>query len=395
MVSSSDKKTLLFLFFVLFFIIISTYIISVFARGYQLTYRPGVGLSFRPTGLVSLSSRPKGASVYINHRLLTATDNVLNLPPGNYHLKIVKDGYFPWSKEIKIKKELVFQADIDLFRSTPDLKAITFSGAIHPTVSPDGQKIIYSVASASASVDNGLYLLDITSPILPLSRNLPRQLAPNFATIDWSQASFVFSPDSKMVLAQFHGFSFLLDLSQTISYRQLYDVTPRLPLITSEWNKQEQAILTAKLNRLPLFLKTVIATQSAAKFQFASDDNRLFYLSALGASLPPSAWDDPKQTREIKPNLLYTYDLKKDANYLLGHPADFTQLSWIPNSSTLLFIKQHHLNIIESDGTNQQILFTGNFSPVLACPWPDGAKVIILTSAYSAPQENLYTVSLR
>jgi len=135
MPQQSTNKSLLITISVFLFIITSTFLITLIARGYQLDFNQPSGI--KATGLLSATSKPKSASVYIDDRLFTATDDTINLPPDEYHIKIVKDGYLPWEKTIQIKKETVYQTDTQLFRSVPDLKPITFTGALNPQASPD------------------------------------------------------------------------------------------------------------------------------------------------------------------------------------------------------------------------------------------------------------------
>lgn len=109
-------------------------------------YRPSLtNKALQGTGLLSANSTPKGASVFINDKLTTATDDTLNLPPGEYKIKVALDGYIPWEKTLTLIPELVTQTNVRLFPSVPNLKPLTFSGALNPTPSPDGQKIVFSV----------------------------------------------------------------------------------------------------------------------------------------------------------------------------------------------------------------------------------------------------------
>ena len=81
-----------------------------FWRGYSLNLN-GSGPILSGTGLLVATSSPDGAQVFINGHLTTATDNTINLAPGDYDVKIFKEGYFPWEKKITVKKEVVSKAD--------------------------------------------------------------------------------------------------------------------------------------------------------------------------------------------------------------------------------------------------------------------------------------------
>ncbi|HRS23258.1 MAG TPA: PEGA domain-containing protein, partial [Candidatus Woesebacteria bacterium] len=107
MVEKRDRRSLKVILSILTAIIIVTSLIIIYAQGYRISLEQGINL--KATGILSVTSKPKAASVYINNHLVTATDNIVNLPPGDYDVKIVKDGYTPWQKRISLKKEVVQQ----------------------------------------------------------------------------------------------------------------------------------------------------------------------------------------------------------------------------------------------------------------------------------------------
>jgi hypothetical protein len=374
--------------------------ISYYARGYKLNFNKGPILTV--TGLISATSRPKSASVYLDNRLITATDDTLNLPPGEYEVKIGKDGYLPWTKKIKVKPEVVFQTDAQLFRSVPDLRPLTFTGALNPTLSPDGNKIIYSVASASASKDNGLYLLELTDNPLLINKNIPKQISPNFPNLDWSKATFEFSPNSQQAIASFANSNshFLLNLDNPITQASLYDITPRLELIRQEWQQQLNLILQSRISKLPSPLQTLVSSTSAQNLSFSPTEDKILYLAKTNGDLPsqitpPPAQSTQPQQRRIQQDFYYVYDLKDDTNFLIGPAKNLSQISWLPNSNTLLFIQDGQIKVIEYDSTNIQTIFGGDFDPQVVLPAPDGNKIITLTSPYTGAPRNLYSITIR
>lgn len=383
----------------LLIILTATLAISLYARGYRLSLEPRP--SVRVTGLLSATSTPKSASVYLDDRLTTATDDTISLPPGQYSVKIVKDGYLPWQKTITIKPETVFQTDARLYRSAPDLRPISLSGAIHPAISPDGAKIVYSVASASASKDNGLYLLELSGNPLSLTRNSPRQLSPNLLSLDWSKFNFEFSPNSRQIIASSPSTSYLLNLDAPISPASLYDISLRLPLIREDWVKNEQEIIRSRLDRLPSVLRPLVATASARNILLSSDENQILYLSQTDGSLPsnlispPPAQSTQVQNRQIKKDNYYVYDLLNDTNFLIGSHSDLLHPSWLANSNNLVFVRHQQIRIIESDATNEITIFSGQFDPNTVFPWSDGSRIITLLSPFAESGPNLYAIYLR
>ena len=64
-----------------------------FTIKYAKGYRPSLkNRTLEGTGLLAANSYPKGATVFLNDRLTTATDDTLNLPPGENLVKIAQDG---------------------------------------------------------------------------------------------------------------------------------------------------------------------------------------------------------------------------------------------------------------------------------------------------------------
>src|SRR3989338_7090012 len=85
-------STIIFLFLV-------TTAVVLYGRGYNFSFGDGkIGLL--GTGLLAATSQPDGAGIYINNHLTSATNNTVSLSPGQYDIKIVKSGYFPWQKKI-------------------------------------------------------------------------------------------------------------------------------------------------------------------------------------------------------------------------------------------------------------------------------------------------------
>jgi len=398
--SKLNKKSLWVITLVITFIFIVTAGLIFFANGYQITTKGKV--SFLSTGIISATSKPIGASVYIDDRLVTATDDTINLTPGDYTIKIIKDGYLPWQKNATIKKEIVFQTTTQLFRSAPDLKPVTQAGAFNPAISPDGSLVIFSVASASAAKDNGLYSLELSDTATSfLSKNV-KQLSSNLQNLDWSKFTFIFSPNSKQILASNSNknINYLIDLTTTTDYKNLYDVTAKLDLIKDDWNTQEKEIIKIKTTLLPKELQPFVSTNSAKTIVFNEDETKVFYLAQTDGNLqeniitPPPAQSTQTQSRDIKKDNYYVYDLKDDTNFWLGSK-DLYNLNWVANSNNLIYIEDQKIQTIEYDHTNQQTLFAGTFDKDAVYPWLDGSKIITLIAPYNNAQENLYSITIK
>jgi hypothetical protein len=101
---------MLFLRRVLFILFVFLYLtccplIILYALGFNLT--PGSERNFVRTGLISLSSLPAGATIYLdNLRFPGKTAAVIrHLPPREYSVKLVLENYKTWQKNVPVKAE--------------------------------------------------------------------------------------------------------------------------------------------------------------------------------------------------------------------------------------------------------------------------------------------------
>lgn len=68
---------------------------------------------------------------------------------------------------------------------------------------------------------------------------------------------------------------------------------------------------------------------------------------------------------------------------------------WYPDSNRLIFVDRNRIRIKEYDNTNDTIIYAGPYAGTFAYPWPDGSKMLILTSFGSEIPNNLYGIELR
>ncbi len=429
-------------------IVTGSYLAIKYAQGnYRLT-KNGV---LPESGLLSANSFPTGAQVFVNDRLVTATDDTLYLEPGIYNIKLVKDGYSTWEKEIEIKKELVSQTDARLFPAAPSLTPLTFTGAENVLPSPDGRKIVYYTASASAEAKNGLYVLELSDNLIPFQKT-SRQIAEDVPSYNLQEADFIWSPESTQLMVITPLKQVILNINQNNNLLSLPDITFRRRQILSEW---EEDMYLRERQYLAEFPDEVIAiaTQSAKNVYLSPDKKSLLYTATASAVLPenlippvPAASTQPEK-RQLEPGEIYVYDREEDKNFkiaaetgnelkftkslladdlylnrpltLSSSPSAFTKLQatssaqtarkfniyhtslfintlqWFADSKHLLFAKDDRIQVISYDGTNNTTLYSGPFAENFIYPWPDGSRLVILTSFSPDSPKNLYTVELK
>lgn len=437
------------------------------------------------TGILSANSFPTGAEVVINDRLVSATDDTIYLEPGKYNVEIRKEGFSPWKKNVAIQRELVTQTNAQLFPVAPSLAPLSFTGVQNISPSPDGQKLIYYTASASAQTRNGLYLLELGGGNLPFQRGV-KQITDDSNGFSLSTAQIVWSPDSTEVLLIDGEREVLLDLSRLSTLESLPDVGLRSKQIFSQWEAEMYQRERQYLKEFP-FEVIEIATQSAQNVYFSPDKKRLLYTATAAATIPeglippvPASNTQPEE-RILTPGNIYVYDREEDKNFLVGSetaiiagkqaqagqmvtpsavptdpkltptqrvpaqpettvtnkfllatdlfnakplslaasPSAFLRLQasdsaqiaknfnvyhtslyantfqWLADSRHLLWISPNRIEVQEYDGTNATNIYSGPYFDSFVYPWPDGSRLLILTSFSPDTPNNLYAIELR
>ena len=428
-------------------------VVSVAAIQFAKGYRPGTQGTVKGTGLLAANSFPNGAQVFLNGELATATDNTLNKDPGEYTVEIKKDGFHTWSKKIRIEKELVVQTNALLLPTAPSLSPLSFNGALNITPSPDGQRIAFTVASASSAIKNGVYTLDLSDTLLSLQKG-PKQIikVSNASEArDLARAEILWAPDNSSILLKIDGKSYLADPDKLQARAELEDTTGKLDALLAEWKEDFFKRRANKLKKFPLDLQQ-IASASASSFYISPDENLLLYTASASARLPDKlltqdvkAASTQPQERTLVNGRTYVYDLREDRNFLVGvdpesvaspaptpkstktsrlapkavqavaQPAPQRSLTmieelnkayspairggwqWYPDSRHLLGLEQGSVVIKEYDNQNAVAVYAGPRSTDFVYPWPNGSKIIILANFTPDPTAtpNLYAVSLK
>lgn len=374
------------LLFLLSLILVPTATIAVimFARGYRfnLTLK-----TLHPTGLLSVTSLPTGASVFVDDKLVTASDTTINLVPSTYRVKFKKDGYFSWEKTLRIDPEVVTRTGPLLFPSVPALKAVTAVGASLPALSEDGSRIAYVS-------ENKLYTLDLSeSPLGLLNRE--SKLVTNLQDLRSKIYNLSWSPDNKQILLLSTPSAYLVDLVKA-------ETQPVLDLqsLRDEWNITKASRLSQNIELLPQIMQQVLAT-AAADLVWSPHENKLMYTATASAIIPDKLIHElpgsstQTESRSLKPGDKYVYDLEEDRNF--GIQCSVSGIQWFSDSNHLICAQNKRIVILDYDNTNHIEVYNGPMEGNFVAPYPSSKQMLILTNLTDKPltQPNLYAVSLR
>jgi hypothetical protein len=401
--------------------------VIAYGKGYRLDLNKK---SFGTTGLVAATSDPTGAQLFIDGKLKTATNTNLNIVPGWYTVTVVKNGYQPWEKKIRVQGEVLTRVDAMLFSSNPSLFSLTTSGVMNPTLSPDGTKLAYDVPEMPEATNGaqmvsraGIWVLDLLDKPLGLNRDARQILKREQLNTD--EGILTWSPDSKQLLLMTStNEAYLLesDKFNDVPTPQ-FDIT----LLEKDWEELRQAKEKEKLLSLKDEVMN-IATSSMTILSFSPDETKILYEASRSMTLPiilnpPLIGTNPtEEIRAIKPGNVYVYDVKEDRNYLVGEVKEIRRLGdketktnttqslnlsisqslvspvqWLPTSRHLVITGKDKVEVMEYDGTNRKTVYAGPFWDGFAAPWSNAGRIVILTNLNPSASAigNLYAVNIR
>lgn len=313
-------------------ILIGTLIAIQYAKGNFRYTKQGYIAS---AGLLNANSFPTAAEVFIDNKLVTASDDTLYLEPNDYRVRISKDGYSTWEKTLHIEPQLVTQTNALLFPIAPSLTPLSFSGIQLIMPSPDGQKLLYYVASSSSqTTTTGLYVLELSNggaANLMGMQKAPRQILETPAT-SFSDPNFIWSPDSAEVLVSTRGGDWLIPTDRKSIFNQLTDIGWKKKTILAEWEYDMYLRDRQFFAKFPPEVLQ-IATQSAKNVYLSPDKKRILYTATAAATLPPGlippvpAANTQPEVRTLEPGKLYVYDREEDKNFLVANLIDQTAVA--------------------------------------------------------------------
>lgn len=322
------------------------------------------------TGIITVSSEPDAASVYIDGHLTTATNaTVPSLPPKKYSVKIVKEGFIPWEKQVEVKEGLVTAIKVTLFPAIPTIYPLTFTGVESPTLSPDGSKLAYVVPGSAKKGGIWVWTQTRNQPISFVRSSEPHQIAQN-TTIDFSKATLKWSSDSKQVMATVGNNNYLLDFDRLNSDPK--DITPILQATVKSWDEDAQNKDASRVLAIKDITLRQIAS-SSANARWSPDETKFMIGKEPAAKV---------------------YDLADGKEYVI--PPAKSHI-WMPDSRHIVLVEEGTISIVDFDGTNKAVIYAGSFKDDFVFPWLDSSRLVIISSfpTPTASEPNFFGINLK
>lgn len=345
-------------------------------------------LKVKQTGMISAKSQPEGANVYLDGKLVTATNNSISgVDLGKHKLKITKNGYVTWEKEIEVFPELVTDITAMLISQTPRIEPLTNTGARKPTLSYSLEKLAFFSKDPEAP---GVWIVSFRDQGLSFFANSAKNAVKDTNFVKYSDGkNITWSPDEDELLIESSDSKFYLvnlnnnNVSPVVNPNETKDI----------WNKKIQK------KRLDFIAKIEIPEDrvkiASAEDTIWSPDNKKFIYKKL-------------ENNKVK---YFIYNMEtplpvgeKVETQVLETDAKSTQprITWYSDSFHIILVedfdeKNHRgkISIVRIDGTNKVEIYSNNLYSEDVYTTINGDKLVILTTFKSGDQTDLYTLGIR
>ncbi len=368
-----------------------TTVLYLYTSGYRLDRSQDDKINLEKTGMIGAKSVPEGAAIYVNDKLMSATnDTIAGLNPGVYTLKIIKNGFVPWMKDVEILPELVTDVTAVLVSQSARLEPLTNTGAKAPSMPTSLSKIAFFSKDPESP---GVWVMPfIDTGISFFKSNAVNVLEDTFYKKYSDGVSIEWSPDEKNLLIQ--------TMSEPTSEFYVVDLDTNTAQTTESPELMRQTWAQELMEKRADFLQKIdipedmreIATSDKA---FWSPDNKKFlYKIEKDSKIEYKVYnmEKPIPVGEKKDNLVFT------TSALDPQP----QISWYADSFHLILTEGYDaekntgaIHIIRIDGTNKTEIYKSTLMSDKVFSAPSGDKLIILTKFKSMDQSDLYTVGIR
>ncbi len=343
------------------------------------------------TGIISAASEPSSASVYVDGYLTTATDaTISNLAPKKYQVKIIKEGFIPWEKEVEVREGLVSEVKVTLFPAIPTMYPLTVTGVKGSVLSPDGSKLAYIVPSGKKS---GIWVWTMSKnqPIAFAKSAEPHQVAQSTSALDFAPATLKWSPDSKQLLATIqnsnnpaspgNNYQFSSDTFTS----EPRDITPVLTSTLKTWDEDIELQEHARVETIGDLQIKKIASNSAV-VKWAPDETKFIFRE--------QPLSEKERSGDIVVSGFKVQDIERNKVYDLPQARSHT---WLPNSEHVILVEDGKISIVDYDGTNQAVIYAGSFIDDFIFAWPDSSRLVLISSfpTPTASEPNLYGINLK
>ncbi len=379
------KNTPKFIYTAAVFILLGAFSagLILLAKGYTLTPKEG-SVALGKTGWLLMKSSPDGAKTFLNDKATTPTNNSIGgLEENIYSVRIQKEGYHEWKKEVPVKAELVTIIDALLIKKAAEVKPITLTGVKLPTPDDSNTQIAYY---AEGDEQAGLWVYSLNGGLMGTGRTNPALIAEGTEFKYLSQLEW--SPDSQQMIVTITNED--IGLKREVLLRLDQNNISPYPSIQkstaenkrAEWLEERKAhrIEIASSVDLPNPSKEIILNENTL---ISPDENKFLYTvnSEKGKEYHLINSTKPLPIGLEEEIVVYTHAVNEE-----------TKIMWHTTSEHFLVVEGNTISIMELDGSNKTALFQANLYDALVIPSPNGRNIIINTTFTNTTTPNLHSI---
>ncbi|HBR80121.1 MAG: hypothetical protein UX09_C0052G0003 [Candidatus Uhrbacteria bacterium GW2011_GWE2_45_35] len=356
----TTRKIIFFLFLGVF--LIAAPLVVFYTAGYRLNFEQ---MSLVKTGLFYLSTNPKGATVILDDKNIgrETTAILKNILPGEYLVRLEKEGYLPWEKKLEIKEnETTFVQKAILFSSTePTLKIA--GPFLLSALDQTGENLAFALTEGSwVEIWSQNLASDEKKLLLRLSKN----------SFDKLNLSWLAGNDHLLLVKETRaGLETWLTIDQN-GKSQTADET-----LKNEWLSDNQLLFTKNTNTGVDLIRRdqnnseqTLASLPSGNYEFIPSPSSLILLQ--------------EKTRKK----IFLIDNRGVDQPILLNTAAFVA-AWNPqNKNQLLYASDFELHIFDAEKQTDTLL-TRVSAPIIDAAWQPSAADI-----FYADNNNLYALEL-
>lgn len=377
--------------------LIATPLIVLYTMGYRYNLAKG---RVQKTGIIRVTSEPKGADIYLNgikYELGQTPARVEKLLPGDYEIKLSKEGYYDWQKKLPVYENGTTFAEKIILWKKSTAKNLTTSSVSSWLVSPDKNIIATTDDREAISLINinsgifgelsggntevitkindqdllrllsfspsGRYLLlqatksqKISYFLVDTLNKTNQKISGDYTIIKWDNSadtlyglikSELYSLNPTTLKASIAVKNFAVD-DFYINNKNFYSIKDS----TVYKQVNGEAILIEKINCSDCQISEIKSNRLIAKNNngrmFIVDLNR--QIRTIEITAKSTDWLSANSLIIYNDNEIFIYELAKDTPELitrLGSPILFA--IWHPNGRNLIFSSEGKIKIIELD----------------------------------------------
>jgi len=382
-------RRIIYISFIVIFLVAAPLII-LYTMGYRYNFTKG---RVQKTGILSVTSAPRGADIYLNGIKYASSQTpakIEKLLPGDYEIKLSKNGYYDWQKKLAVYENgTTFAEKVILWKKSAPTTLAT-STASSWLISPD--KNIVGISNGTDSID----LLDINSGLFgEISGG-------NFSNIVQitgydSLKLQSFSPSGRYLLAvaiKNNKQAYFLVDTLAKSDKKL----PAQDYTSIKWDASADSLYALDKTGLSNIDLSTLKTQSVLKGLATSDfylNNKNLYFISSGVLNRQSFNDnnpspiekincanchirDIRGGRLIAANNtgdLYIIDLNRQVKTIQAKANNF---DWL-NSNSLIFYNDYEIYIYDLSKSDPELI-TRLGSPISSAIWYGDGRYLIFSS---------------